>query len=36
MNEQTLIDTANKMVADEKGLLAIDESTGTCDKRFAQ
>jgi len=24
------------MVADNKGLLAIDESTGTCDKRFAE
>ena len=36
MNTQALIDTANKMVADGKGLLAIDESTGTCDKRFAK
>lgn len=36
MNAQALIDIANKMVADGKGLLAIDESTGTCNKRFAQ
>jgi fructose-bisphosphate aldolase class I len=28
--------TAKKMVADGKGLLAIDESTGTCNKRFAR
>ena len=36
MNTQSLIDTANKMVADGKGLLAIDESTGTCNERFEQ
>jgi len=36
MNTQKLIDTAQAMVADNKGLLAIDESTGTCDKRFAE
>ncbi len=35
MNIQLLIDTANALVADDKGLLAMDESTGTCDKRFA-
>ncbi len=35
MNTQTLINTANAMVAEGKGLLAIDESTGTCNKRFA-
>jgi hypothetical protein len=36
MNIQTLASTANEMVANGKGLLAIDESTGTCNKRFAQ
>jgi fructose-bisphosphate aldolase class I len=36
MNAQTLEATAKRMVADGKGLLAIDESTGTCNKRFAQ
>ncbi|MEO6922894.1 MAG: class I fructose-bisphosphate aldolase [Bryocella sp.] len=36
MNTPSLEATAQKMVADGKGLLAIDESTGTCDKRFAK
>ena len=36
MNAQTLIDTAKALVADDKGLLAMDESTGTCNKRFAE
>lgn len=36
MNTQTLAGTAAMMVADGKGLLAIDESTSTCDKRFAK
>lgn len=36
MNEEQLIDTAKAMVADDKGLLAMDESTGTCNKRFAE
>jgi fructose-bisphosphate aldolase class I len=36
MNAQKLIDTAKALVADEKGLLAMDESTPTCDKRFAK
>jgi fructose-bisphosphate aldolase class I len=35
MNAQDLIDTANALVANDKGLLAMDESTSTCDKRFA-
>ena len=35
MNPQILIDTANRLVADHKGLLAMDESTGTCNRRFA-
>ena len=35
MNVQQLTDTAAAMVANDKGLLAMDESTPTCDKRFA-
>jgi len=35
MNAQELINTARKMVADDKGLLAMDESNPTCNKRFA-
>ena len=35
MNTQELINTARKMVADDKGLLAMDESNPTCNKRFA-
>jgi fructose-bisphosphate aldolase class I len=30
-----LIETARALVADDKGLLAMDESTPTCNKRFA-
>ena len=33
---QNLIDTAQTLVADDKGLLAMDESTPTCNKRFAK
>jgi len=33
---QELIDTAQALVADDKGLLAMDESNPTCDKRFAK
>lgn len=36
MNTLSLEATAKRMVADGKGLLAIDESTGTCNKRFAK
>jgi len=36
MNTQALIDAAGRMVADDKGLLAMDESNPTCNKRFAQ
>src|ERR1700692_3200402 len=36
MNAKTLIETAKKMVADDKGLLAMDESNPTCNKRFAK
>ena len=35
MNSQMLRDTAQALVADDKGMLAMDESTPTCDKRFA-
>jgi fructose-bisphosphate aldolase class I len=35
MNTQELKDTAKALVAHDKGLLAMDESTDTCDKRFA-
>jgi len=35
MSTQELIDTARAMVADDKGLLAMDESNPTCSKRFA-
>jgi fructose-bisphosphate aldolase class I len=36
MNTQKLIDTAMAMVAGDKGLLAMDESNPTCNKRFAK
>jgi fructose-bisphosphate aldolase class I len=36
MNAHDLADTARELVADDKGLLAMDESTATCDKRFAK
>jgi fructose-bisphosphate aldolase class I len=36
MNAQKLIDTAKALVAGDKGLLAMDESNPTCDKRFAR
>jgi fructose-bisphosphate aldolase, class I len=35
MNVQDLRDTAIALVAGDKGLLAMDESTSTCNKRFA-
>ncbi len=35
MDKQVLIDTVNRLFADNKGLLAMDESNGTCNKRFA-
>lgn len=35
MDKQLLIHTATTLLAGSKGLLAIDESTGTCNKRFA-
>ena len=35
MSVQDLIAIAQRLVADDKGLLAMDESTATCNKRFA-
>ena len=35
MNVPRLIDTARELVSGDKGLLAMDESNPTCDKRFA-
>jgi fructose-bisphosphate aldolase, class I len=35
MKEQILIETVKALVAGSKGLLAMDESIGTCNKRFA-
>ena len=36
MNTQELTDTARTLVAGDKGLLAMDESNPTCNKRFAR
>ena len=36
MNTKVLIDTAKALVADNKGILAMDESLPTCNKRFAK
>ena len=36
MHEQQLNDCAQALVAGDRGLLAMDESTGTCNKRFAR
>ena len=36
MNAKALIDIANALVANDKGLLAMDESNPTCNKRFAK
>ena len=36
MNAQKLIDTARVLVAGDKGLLAMDKSNPTCNKRFAR
>lgn len=35
MHTQVLIQTAKALLADDKGLLAMDESNPTCNKRFA-
>ena len=36
MNTGKLIDTGKALIADDKGLLAMDESNPTCNKRFAK
>ena len=36
MNAQALIDTSRALVANDKGLLAMDESNPTCNRRFAK
>jgi fructose-bisphosphate aldolase, class I len=36
MNTARLVDTARTLFAGDKGLLAMDESNGTCNKRFAR
>ncbi|MGA9291525.1 MAG: class I fructose-bisphosphate aldolase [Ignavibacteriaceae bacterium] len=36
MNSQEIIDTARMLVTGDKGLLAMDESNPTCNKRFAK
>jgi fructose-bisphosphate aldolase class I len=36
MNMRELIETARALVANDKGLLAMDESNPTCNKRFAK
>jgi fructose-bisphosphate aldolase class I len=36
VNAQPLINTAKALVADDKGLLAMDESNPTCNQRFAK
>ncbi len=36
MIAEQLVDTARMLVANDKGLLAMDESTPTCNKRFAK
>ncbi len=34
MSEEALADTAHRLIADHKGVLAMDESNGTCNRRF--
>ncbi|MEO7242410.1 MAG: class I fructose-bisphosphate aldolase [Variovorax sp.] len=36
MNTEQLIATANALVADDRGILAMDESTDSCNKHFAK
>ena len=36
MIAQEVLDTARALVAGDKGLLAMDESNATCNKRFAR
>ncbi len=35
MNPQLLAETAGRLIADDKGILAMDESSSTCNRRFA-
>jgi fructose-bisphosphate aldolase class I len=35
MNPQLLAETAGRLIADDKGILAMDESSPTCNRRFA-
>ena len=35
LNSRILAETAAQLVADDKGILAIDESNATCNRRFA-
>ena len=35
MNEKILTDTVEELLTGDKGLLAMDESIKTCNKRFA-
>ena len=36
MNLQSLVETVSGLLADGKGLLAMDESNPTCNRRFAK
>ena len=36
MNQAALVDIAKRLLGDDKGLLAMDESNATCNKRFAE
>ena len=36
MNTQLLVETASRLVDDDKGILAMDESPTTCNRRFAR
>lgn len=36
MDKRIMIETATALLADSKGLLAMDESTVICNKRFAK
>ena len=36
MNAQELKNTTTELVADDRGLLAMDESNPTCNRRFAK
>ena len=35
MNKHLLVETVSALAANDKGLLAMDESNQTCNKRFA-